>query len=122
MLGKLFSGLQKQKQAERQAELYRKFLQHEARIGGTLFGPVPAGGRREFFCLDEHTWVWHEEWIDQAGHVHIKTTRYDVRPDSILKVQDGVYRNVSDEEALRLCEAVKLYQSRIASEIYAFAL
>lgn len=122
MLGKLFSGFQKQKQAERQAALYRKFLQHEARIGGTLFGAVPAGGRREFFCLDEHTWVWHEEWTDLDGHVHIKTTRYDVRPNGILKIQDGVYRNVNSEEALRLCEAVKLYEKRIKSEIYAFAL
>lgn len=120
-MGKLLAGLNKQKEAERQAELYRKLLQHEAQIGGTLFGPVPRGGRREFFCLDEHTWVWHEEWKDQDGQVCVKTTRYDVRPNGILKVQDGVYRNVGKEEGLRLFEAAQLYRQRVFEEIYTFA-
>lgn len=122
MFKKLFSGLKKQKSEELQAELYRKFMRHEAQIGGTLFGPVPAGTRREFFCLDEHTWVWHEEWTDQTGRVHIKTTRYDVRPNGILKVQDGVYRKVEKEEADRLFEAAEIYIQRAKREIYAFAL
>jgi hypothetical protein len=42
----------------------RELLQLESEIGAKLFGEVPAGHRREFFCLDEKTWIWHEEWID----------------------------------------------------------
>lgn len=122
MLRKMLKGMSKQRLAEKQAELYRNFLRHEAKIGGELFGPVPNGGRREFFCLDEYTWVWHEEWIDDNGQHQTKTTRYDIRPDGILKVQDGVYQVISDQEFMRLFEAAKLYQRRIQQEIYAFAL
>lgn len=120
MFKRLLGGITKQRDAERQAALYQKLLRHEAEIGGQLFGPVPKGGRREFFCLDEHTWVWHEEWVDERGQHHVKTTRYDVRPDGILKVQDGLYQAVGEQEALRLYDAAKLYQKRIRNEVYSF--
>ena len=107
-----------QKQSERRAELYRKLLRHEGKIGGQLFGPTRPGGRREFFCLDERTWVWHEEWLDQTGQRQIKTTRYDVRPDVILKSQNGHYQKISREEAHRLVEATKLYRDRVKAELY----
>lgn len=102
-----------------EARLYRDLLRHEAKIGGELFGPVPNGGRREFFCLDEHTWVWHEEWTDGGGNKKIRTTRYDVRDTGIVKVQDGQhYQKVTKSEAEKLYRAAKLYQKRINSEIY----
>ena len=40
----------------------RELLALESEIGSELFGEVPKGHRREFFCLDEKTWMWHEEW------------------------------------------------------------
>lgn len=108
-----------QRHVSREAELYRSLIRREAKIGGELFGPVPAGVRREFFCLDERTWVWHEEWADQTGRRHVRTTRYDVRPNGILKAQDGKnYQPVSDDEALRLRDAVRMYNQRIRSELY----
>lgn len=104
---------------ERKAELYRNLIRHEARIGGQLFGPVPSGGKREFFCLDRRTWVWHEEWTDENGQHRSKTTRYDVRPNGILKAQDGSsYQYVTDEEARHLRDAAILYQKRVNSELY----
>ena len=104
---------------ERRAKLYRDLLRHEAKIGGQLFGPVQPGGRREFFCLDERTWIWHEEWKDKSGNQQSRTTRYDVRPDIIVKAQDGkVYQRVSDDEALRLREAMHNYVRRVNSELY----
>lgn len=118
MLRKLLDNIVAQKQAERRAELYRKLLRHEARIGGQLFGPIRPGGRREFFCLDEHTWVWHEEWIDKNGQRQIKTTRYDVRPDVILKSQNGQYQKVTGQELERLAEATQLYRDRVKTELY----
>lgn len=119
MIRKLVDNILAQKQAERRAELYRKLLRHEARIGGQLFGPVRPGGRREFFCLDENTWVWHEEWIDEKGQRQIKTTRYDVRPDVILKSQNGQYQKVTGQELDRLVEATQLYRDRVKAELYA---
>lgn len=119
MIKKLVQGVTKTRQEQRKAELYRKLLRREAEIGGQLFGPVPSGGRREFFCLDKHTWVWHEEWTDSDGQKHIKTTRYDVRPDRILKSQNGHYQNISKDEAERLLEATRLYRDRVKAEVYA---
>lgn len=105
---------------ERVAKLYRDLIGHEAKIGGQLFGPVARGGRREFFCLDRHTWIWHEEWKDAKGQMQSRTTRYDVRPEGILKAQDGkAYQMVSDKEALRIRDAVLAYERRVKSEIYA---
>lgn len=120
LLKKAFSARAAQRHTEREAELYRALIRREAKIGGELFGPVPEGHRREFFCLDRHTWVWHEEWIDQNGQSQIRTTRYDVRPGGVLKAQDGqTYQQVTRREALRLREAVQLYKQRVHDELYA---
>lgn len=119
MIRKIINNIAAQKKAERRAELYRNLIRHEARIGGQLFGPVKPGTRREFFCLDEHTWVWHEEWVDANGQRQIKTTRYDVRPDNILKSQNGHYQEIGREEADRLVEAALLYRNRVNTELYA---
>lgn len=121
MLKKLLNTMLNQRDEERRAELYRNLIRHEAKIGGQLFGKVQPGGRREFFCLDEHTWVWHEEWLDQNGQHQYRTTRYDVRPGGILKAQNGQYQPVKPEEAKKLYEAAKLYQQRVQNELYSFA-
>ena len=103
-----------QRVADRRAREYRDLIRREAAIGGRLFGEIPRGGRREFFCLDEHTWVWHEEWKDMKGNHHAITTRYDVRPNGIFKAQDGQpYQPLSREEVSRLCKAVYLYNREI---------
>ena len=86
-------------------------LRDAAKIGGGVFGVVPEGTRREFFCLDEHTWVWHEEWKDENGVQRVRTTRYDIRPHGIFKAQDNQpYKPVSAEEAQRLSAAARAYQ------------
>lgn len=118
----MFQSMLDKREAERQAELYRNLIRHEAKIGGQLFGPVPKGGRREFFCLDEHTWVWHEEWVDERGQRRSRTTRYDIRPTGILKAQNGQhYQYVSEDEAYNLYEAAKKYEKLVNAELYKFA-
>lgn len=119
LFSKYFKEAGNQKKAVKDAEQYRNLIRREAKIGGQLFGPVPKGGRREFFCLDEHTWIWHEEWVDQNGQSQTKTTRYDVRPNGILKAQDGQhYQHVTPDEARHLREAVHLYRDRVRTELY----
>jgi len=120
MIRKMLGNLSSQKDAQRQAELYRNLIRHEAKIGGTLFGPVPNGGRREFFCLDEHTWVWHEEWVDQNGQHQAVTTRYDVRPNGILKSQNGQYKQLTRAEAVNLRNAALMYENKVNDELYSF--
>ena len=118
MFKKILSGFVDQQSKERQAELYRNLMRREAQIGGGVFGQVPHGMRREFFCLDEHTWVWHEEWRDSSGKAHIRTTHYDVRPDGLLKSQNGHYQRVGATETKRFKQAVRLYMQRINREMY----
>lgn len=111
---------QAKKQEERRAKLLRALIHYESKIGGQLFGPIPEGHRREFFCLDRHTWVWHEEWDDAQGH-HAVTTRYDVRPDGILKSQGGhSYQRLNPDEARNFYNAVELYGQRVLPELNRF--
>lgn len=103
---------------DKQAAARQAVLRKAAQIGGELFGPIPAGHRREFFCLDAHTWVWHEEWTDAHGVHQVITTHYTVRPDGIIKSQnnDG-YRLVGDAELRNLKHAVQLYGERVPAEL-----
>ena len=114
-----FLGITKaQTEQERQSRYYRTLIRKAAKRGGELFGPIPQGVRREFFCLDESTWVWHEEWTDVNGKENIVTTRYDVRSNGILKAQDGQpYRYLDKEEAKRLLNAARMYNDFVQTEL-----
>lgn len=121
IIKKILDNLTTKSRADRREELYRSLIRREAKIGGQLFGDVPEGVRREFFCLDKHTWIWHEEWTDQNGQRQVRTTRYDVRPNGILKAQDNQpYQVVAPKEAYRLYQAAQQYKQRVRTEVYSF--
>ena len=114
-----FSSLLAPKQTadDRRTEIYKSLIHWEGKVGGQLFGELPNGGRREFFCLDKNTWVWHEEWTDNAGR-HAVTTRYDVRPGGIVKSQgNNNYQTLSPEELRNFVNAVNLYSQRVMPEL-----
>ena len=97
----------------------RQLIEMEAKIGGELFGPIPAGHRREFFCLDKHTWVWHEEWVDENKQRFMTTTRYEIHDNGVLKAQDGkIYKFIEGEELKNLTLAIRLYYEAVARDIY----
>jgi hypothetical protein len=97
----------------------RDLLRQESKIGATLFGEVPKGHNREFFCLDESTWIWHEEWKDEKGVEQQSTIRYEIHPNGILKVSDGPrYQFIEGEELENFAKATKLYYEKTAIEIY----
>lgn len=97
----------------------RELIELEAEIGGALFGPIPDGHRREFFCLDEHTWVWHEEWVDENKQRQVVSTRYEIHGNGILKAQDSkVYKFIEGEELRNLVLAIRLYYEAVARGIY----
>lgn len=98
----------------------RQLIQMESEIGRDLFGPIPAGHRREFFCLDESTWVWHEEWKDTGtGKNRHMTTRYEVHENGVLKVQDnGNYRFIEGQELQNLLLSARLYYEGVMRGIY----
>jgi hypothetical protein len=107
----------RQKTEQRRAEMYRALIHHEAKIGGELFGSIPKGNRREFFCLDEHTWIWHEEWTDKSGKRQFMMTRYDIRPNGVVKSQgNSSYQTLTRDELKNFYVAVRLYSDKLGAE------
>lgn len=97
----------------------RELINLESEIGAKLFGPVPKGHRREFFCIDKTNWIWHEEWIDEKGKLKVATVRYEVREDGILKAQEGAkYSYIQGQELNNLVTAIRLYYEQVARHIY----
>ena len=106
-----------QTEEQRDLQVERSLIRMEAKIGGQLFGKLPKGHRREFFCLDRHTWVWHEEWVDASGQKQVITTKYNVRPSGILKSQNNQpYQTLSDQEARNFYQSTQLYRQRLDAE------
>jgi hypothetical protein len=96
--------------AQRAAIAERQLLRFESQIGRNIFGPIPEGHNRDFFCLDEYTWIWHEDWADANGNRQVLSTRYVIRPDGVIKSQNGQsYEKVSEVEADHLYRAIKKY-------------
>lgn len=122
MASKLLKGIIRQSAEQRRANAKKAILHHLARLGGQIFGPIPHGVRREFFCLDKHTWVWHEEWTDRDGHRRAATTRYDVRPSGILKSQGvSAYQRLTQTEERNFRQAVEIYYQQSRQELQALA-
>ena len=97
----------------------RDLLRMESQIGATLFGPIAPGHHREFFCLDESTWIWHEEWKDEKGIDRQSSVRYELHPNGILKVTEGPrYTFIEGDELNNFVEATRIYYERAAREIY----
>lgn len=100
-------------------EKQKEYIAREAAVGARLLGPVPSGHKREFFCLDEHTWVWSESWRDENGRLQQLTVNYEVDPSGILKrVNGGQYTKVRGEELIRFNQAIKSYHKQVLAHVY----
>lgn len=103
--------------SERAAKFEQSLIRMEAKIGSELFGPVDKDRSRQFFCLDQHTWIWHEEWRDANGRHQTMTTRYNVRPSGVLKSQNNQpFQPLSESEAHNLYRTTELYGQRVGAE------
>ena len=97
----------------------REFLEMQAEQGRDIFGPSDRGCQREFFCLDENTWIWHEEWLDVKGKKQSRTTRYEIHSNGILKVQDGAqYQYLDERELKNFAMAVHIYYERVMKNVF----
>lgn len=96
----------------------RKLIEMESAVGGQLFGPVPDGARREFFCLDDTTWMWYEQWREN-GQLKQTTVRYEIQQQGILKVQEGPrYSYLQGAELENFMNAIRAYQSQVQAKVY----
>lgn len=97
----------------------RELLTLESEIGAQLFGEIPKNHRREFFCLDEKTWMWHEEWTDDKRKTRSHTIKYEITDKGILKTQPGPrYSYLEGEELRNFQVAAQMYYEQIARKIY----
>ena len=98
----------------------RELIQLESQIGVEVFGKVPSHvKRREFFNLDPTTWIWHEEIITKDGKTEELTTRYEVQPKGILKIQPNYhYSYLEGAELQNFVIATKEYYERVKRELY----
>lgn len=97
----------------------RELIQLESEIGAKLFGPVPKGGRREFFNLDAKNWIWYEEWKDTTGKAHSSTIRYEIQDQGVLKIQSGSkYEYITGKELDNLTLAAQIYHENVMRHIY----
>lgn len=98
----------------------RELIQRESEIGRELFGPVPKGHHREFFCLDESTCIWYESYKNSDGKEVTATTRYEIQGDKILKAQEGArYSYLEGQELENLLLAIGIYYERVMRGVYA---
>ncbi len=96
----------------------KQLVKLEAVIGAQLFGAVPGGVRREFFCQDAKTWIWYEQ-SPQNGKGQALTTEYHVEPQGVLKVQNGKKIGyIEGEELENLALATRMYYERVMRELY----
>ncbi len=97
----------------------RQLIKLESEIGRTLFGEIPKGHTREFFCLDDDTWIWHEKWREN-GHDKEQTVRYEIHPNGILKVENSGknYNMLKGQELMNLEVATRMYHERVMRELY----
>ncbi len=97
----------------------RELLRLESAIGAEIFGKIPNGHRREFFCLDDITWIWHEEWTDENRKSQTSTIRYEIGDHGVLKVQDGArYSYLEGAELHNFALAVRMYYEQVARKVY----
>ena len=97
----------------------RDLIRMESKVGAEIFGAVPTGHIREFFYFDNDTWIWYEEWPGKDGKPQGMTTRYEIHPNGVLKVQDGQpYAVLEGMELRNLLLAMRLYYERTTKEVY----
>lgn len=107
------------RRAQKRSRQYRELMRREAVIGGQLFGPLPEGTRREFLCLNERMWLWHEEQPTPEGVCRVSTTCYEIRRTGIYKMQEaGGWQQVNPVEATRLRAAAELYCNHVLATLY----
>lgn len=91
----------------------------ESRLGASLFGPIPAGHRREFFRYRHNIWIYHENWHDQKNKRKETTITYSVRENGVYKCPlGGEYVKIEGEELENFKKATRAYLKLVKSQLY----
>lgn len=94
-------------------------LNAESRLGSTIFGPIPAGHRREFFHDKQNIWIWHESWPVSDAEERQITVRYEVRPTGVYKkFAAGQYVKLENAELDNFRRAAHAYLQVVKAGLY----
>lgn len=118
-LEKIVKKSQRQRAQSRRRLSRAELINAESKLGSMLFGPIPAGHRREFFHDRENIWIWHEAWADQSRHPHQLTIRYEVRPSGVYKkISAGKYFRLEGSELANFRKATRAYLQLVKQKLY----
>lgn len=99
-----------------------ELINAESRLGSQIFGPIPAGHRREFFHDQRNIWIWYEGWVDEYNHFQQLTVRYEVRPTGVYKkIAAGQYVRLNPPEQENFRHAAHVYLQLVKQQLYNFA-
>ena len=91
----------------------------ESALGGTLFGKIPAGHRREFFRYKHNVWMFHESWTGPNEEKLEATITYEVRENGVYKLPlGGKYVKIEGAELENFVKATKEYLKIIKQKLY----
>ena len=98
---------------------YGELVDYEAKLGRTVFGPIPSNRQREFFKDRDNVWIWYERFPDAAGVMQEMTVRYDIRPTGVFKkASNGKFEKLDGIELNNFRSAVERYLQLVKSELY----
>jgi hypothetical protein len=98
---------------------YDDLVNAESELGRTVFGPVPAGHRREFFKTRDNVWIWFDEWNSEAGQPQNISIRYEVRPEGVFKKgSGGTYVKINGDELENFLRAARKYYELVKTKLY----
>ncbi len=98
---------------------YNDLINAESKLGRTLFGPIPEGHRREFFCSRKNVWIWYESFTNNIGKLEEMTVRYEVRPNGVYKrAGQGQYEKIGGEELDNFRRAAAGYLELVKTKLY----
>lgn len=90
----------------------------ESALGGTIFGKIPAGHRREFFRFKDNVWIFHENWTE-SGKTLESTITYEVKETGVFKSPLGKeYVKITGAELDNFLAAARAYLKIIKRELY----
>ena len=90
----------------------------ESKLGGTLFGPIPDGHRREFFRYRHNVWIYHESWMSRKKRMEATIT-YRVRENGVFKCPlGGECVKISGAELSNFRIATKEYLKLVKNKLY----
>lgn len=96
-----------------------ELINAESQLGSVIFGPIPAGHRREFFHDQDNIWIWHEDWSGQDQTRHQLTVRYEVRASGVYKkISTGKYFRLEGDELNNFRKATRAYLYMVKRYLY----